>query len=71
MSGFGVRQGVMHSGVNIAAPGGTPVHAADAGVVIFVGRLPGYGNTIIIRHAKDYVTVYALTEKTWRAMGGA
>ena len=58
-SGFGIRRGVMHKGVDIAAPEGTPVHAADAGVVIFVGRLPGYGNTVIIRHSGNYVTIYA------------
>ena len=58
-SGFGIRRGVMHKGVDIAAPEGTPVHAADAGVVIFVGRLPGYGNTVIIQHSGNYVTIYA------------
>lgn len=49
----------MHKGVDIAAPEGTPVHAADEGVVIFVGRLHGYGNTVIIRHSGNYVTIYA------------
>jgi murein DD-endopeptidase MepM/ murein hydrolase activator NlpD len=58
-SGFGIRDGVMHNGVDITAPEGTPVHAADAGVVAFVARLPGYGNTIIIRHSENYLTVYA------------
>jgi len=58
-SAFGIRDGVMHNGVDIASPEGTPVHAADAGVVAFVARLPGYGNTVIIRHSENYVTVYA------------
>jgi murein DD-endopeptidase MepM/ murein hydrolase activator NlpD len=57
-SGFGMRHGTMHDGVDIAAPVGTPVHAADSGVVVFVGRLHGYGNTVIIRHSDNYVTVY-------------
>jgi murein DD-endopeptidase MepM/ murein hydrolase activator NlpD len=57
-SGFGIRNGAMHSGVDIAAPVGTPVLAADSGVVIFSGALHGYGNTVIIRHDDDYATVY-------------
>jgi len=58
-SGFGMRNGAMHDGVDIAAPTGTPVHAAGSGIVIFAGRAHGYGNTIIIRHSDNYVTVYA------------
>jgi murein DD-endopeptidase MepM/ murein hydrolase activator NlpD len=61
-SGFGIRNGVMHDGVDIAAPVGTPVHAADGGTVIFCGRLHGYGNTIIIQHDPHYVTVYGHDE---------
>ncbi len=61
-SGFGIRHGAMHDGIDIAAPAGTPVHAAGSGVVIYVGRLHGYGNTVIIRHADNYVTVYAHDE---------
>ena len=48
----------MHDGVDIAAPVGTPVLAADSGVVIFSGTLHGYGNTVIIRHDDGYATVY-------------
>jgi murein DD-endopeptidase MepM/ murein hydrolase activator NlpD len=57
-SGFGMRHGAMHDGVDIAAPLGTAVHAAGSGVVVFVGRLNGYGATVIIRHSDNYVTVY-------------
>jgi len=57
-SGFGMRNGAMHDGVDIAAPVGTPIHAADSGIVIFSGQLHGYGNTVIVRHDTDYVTVY-------------
>ncbi len=57
-SGFGMRHGTMHDGVDIAAPVGTAVRAADSGVVVFVGTLNGYGNTVIVRHSDNYVTVY-------------
>jgi len=58
-SPFGIRNGVMHEGVDIAAPVGTPVDAADEGTVIFNGRLHGYGNVVILQHSAGYVTVYA------------
>ncbi len=57
-SGFGIRNGAMHEGIDIAAPAGTPVRAADSGVVIFSGQLHGYGNTVIISHSGEYATVY-------------
>lgn len=58
-SGFGIRNGAMHEGVDIAAPIGTPVKAAEGGNVIYSGRLRGYGNVVIVRHDEHYVTVYA------------
>jgi lipoprotein NlpD len=57
-SPFGMRNGVLHEGIDIAAPMGTPVLAADAGEVIFAGVLRGYGNVVIVRHSESYVTVY-------------
>jgi murein DD-endopeptidase MepM/ murein hydrolase activator NlpD len=57
-SPFGMRNGAMHDGVDIAAPAGTPVYAADDGTVIFDGRLHGYGNVVIVQHSGGYVTVY-------------
>ncbi len=57
-SEFGIRNGTMHDGVDIAAPIGTAVHAAESGTVIYAGRLRGYGNVIILRHDDHYVTVY-------------
>jgi murein DD-endopeptidase MepM/ murein hydrolase activator NlpD len=60
---FGIRNGVMHNGVDIVARIGTPVHAADDGTVIFAGRLHGYGNAIILQHSGGYATVYGHNER--------
>jgi murein DD-endopeptidase MepM/ murein hydrolase activator NlpD len=50
-----------HYGVDLAAPKGTPVCAADAGIVVESGySTRGYGNTVVISHAKGaYHTRYA------------
>jgi murein DD-endopeptidase MepM/ murein hydrolase activator NlpD len=50
-----------HTGLDIAAVFGTPIAAADAGIVSFVNtdpRLSGYGNYIIITHGNGYSTLY-------------
>jgi len=57
-SPFGMRNGVMHDGVDIASPVGSAVNAADDGRVIFCGHLHGYGNVVILQHSDGYVTVY-------------
>ena len=62
-SRFGIRNGVKHDGVDIAAPAGTPVLAAARGEVIYVGRMRGYGNIIIVQHDGRYATVYAHISK--------
>jgi len=55
---FGVRWGVMHSGLDISGKSGTPVLAATDGTVEFAGRKGGYGNLVVVRHAEDYETYY-------------
>ncbi len=56
--------GGMNEGINISVPKGTPIKAAENGVVAYVGNeLSGFGNLVLIRHADDYVTAYAHTEE--------
>ena len=47
-----------HTGVDYAAPTGTPVRAPGDGKVIFRGRKGGYGNAIIVQHAGGVTTLY-------------
>ncbi len=58
-SAFGMRGGRQHTGIDIAAPRGTPILAADAGRVSFSGRKGSYGNLVIIDHENGYQTYYA------------
>lgn len=52
--------GTHNDGINIAAPEGTPVVAAEAGVVAYTGNeLRGYGNLVLIKHAGGWMTAYA------------
>jgi murein DD-endopeptidase MepM/ murein hydrolase activator NlpD len=48
-----------HSGLDLLAPVGTPVLAADAGTIAFVGQQGNYGNLVIINHANNQQTRYA------------
>ena len=61
VSDFGPKPGGLHNdGFNIAAPRGTPFHAAENGVVVYAGNeLRGFGNLILVRHDGGWVTAYA------------
>ncbi len=47
-----------HTGVDIAAPYGTPINVTSSGRVIYVGWVNGYGKTVIVYHGYGYVTLY-------------
>lgn len=58
---FGQRpNGTTNDGINLAVPAGTPIKAAEDGVVAYSGNeLKGYGNLVLIRHADNFVSAYA------------
>ncbi|MHB1272982.1 MAG: peptidoglycan DD-metalloendopeptidase family protein [Rhodanobacter sp.] len=66
---FGVRPdpfdglAAMHTGIDIATPYGTPVHAVAEGMVTFAGVRRGYGNVVEIDHGNGYMTRYAHNSK--------
>jgi lipoprotein NlpD len=58
-SGFGMRHGRRHDGIDIRAKKGTPIAAAADGEVVYSKRMRGYGNLVLIKHSDDLFTVYA------------
>ena len=58
VSGFGMRWGRMHEGIDIGVGYGTPIHAAASGTVVFSGWMSGYGNFVIIDHGGGMATAY-------------
>ena len=53
-------KGLHNDGINIQAPRGTPIKAAENGVVRYAGNeIRGFGNLLLIRHAGGYMTAYA------------
>jgi murein DD-endopeptidase MepM/ murein hydrolase activator NlpD len=61
VTAYGAKtNGKSNDGINLAVPEGTPVKAAEDGVVAYSGNeLKGYGNLVLVRHANGYVTAYA------------
>ena len=49
---------ILHSGIDIGVDEGTPVHAADGGVVVLSGWISGYGYAVIIDHGNGISTLY-------------
>ena len=61
ITSYGAKtNGKANDGINVAVPEGTPIKAAEDGVVAYSGNeLKGYGNLVLVRHANGYVTAYA------------
>jgi murein DD-endopeptidase MepM/ murein hydrolase activator NlpD len=63
-SGYGMRWGRMHQGIDIAAPIGTPIFAAAPGEVVVAGwHNGGYGNLVKLKHPDGSLTLYAHNNK--------
>jgi murein DD-endopeptidase MepM/ murein hydrolase activator NlpD len=63
-SGFGMRGGRFHAGIDISAERGTPIVAVDEGMVMYSGRGPdGYGNVVMLDHGNGLITLYAHNER--------
>ncbi len=63
---FGIQPNkTYHNWIKIVSVAGTPVKAADSGTVIFSSALKNYGETIIIRHEKEFATVYTHLKKRY------
>jgi len=61
IAAFGPKpNGFQNDGINLAVPEGTPIKAAEDGVVAYAGNeLKGYGNLVLVRHSNGFVTAYA------------
>lgn len=57
-SPYGPRWGRLHAGIDIGAPTGNPIYAANAGRVV-MGCGSGYGNCVLVDHGGGFVTLYA------------
>jgi murein DD-endopeptidase MepM/ murein hydrolase activator NlpD len=61
IAAFGSKpNGLQNDGIDLAVPEGTPIKAAEDGVVAYAGNeLKGYGNLVLLRHSNGFVTAYA------------
>jgi murein DD-endopeptidase MepM/ murein hydrolase activator NlpD len=68
-SGFGMRWGRMHEGIDISAPTGTPIRAAKSGSIAFASYSGGYGNYTCITHGGGLSTCYGHQSSFARTSG--
>jgi len=54
---FGISR--LHTGIDFSGPSGTPIYAADGGVVVSAGGRGGYGNATVVDHGGGMATLYA------------
>ncbi|MBW3602803.1 MAG: M23 family metallopeptidase, partial [Actinobacteria bacterium] len=68
-SGFGMRWGSLHGGIDVGAPEGAPIVAASDGVVRSAGYESGYGNMVVVDHGGGITTAYAHQSSIATAVG--
>lgn len=68
-SGFGMRWGRLHAGVDIGVGFGTPIRAAASGTVVYAGWLGGYGNLVVVDHGAGLSTAYAHQQAIYVSTG--
>ena len=71
VSGFGMRWGRLHAGLDIAVPAGTPIRAADSGRVALAGWVGGYGNYTCIQHNASLSSCYAHQSSIGTSVGAS
>ncbi|WP_345414733.1 M23 family metallopeptidase [Pseudonocardia xishanensis] len=68
-SGFGLRGGTSHMGLDIAAPIGTPIHVPLAGTVISSGPASGFGLWVRVQHDDGTITTYGHINRSFVGVG--
>lgn len=68
-TGYGMRWGRMHYGLDYAAPTGTPIYAADGGTVTKAGWSGAYGYVVVIDHGNNTKTLYAHCSRMFVSAG--
>ena len=64
------KEGFYNDGINIDSKKGTKVMSSQAGKVIYSGNeIPGYGNLILIKHSKNWITAYAHLNEVFTEKG--
>ena len=62
--------GFFNDGINIKSSTGKDIKASHAGEVVYSGNeIPGYGNLILIKHPKNWITAYAHLQKIYKKKG--
>ena len=54
-----LKRKILHAGIDIASPNGTPIKTAAPGEVIYNGWLRGYGRVVVVDHGRGFSTLYA------------
>lgn len=72
VSGYGTSGGQRNDGIDIAAPAGTPVKAAESGTVVYAGdEVRNMGHLVLVSHPGGYITAYGYNEELLVKKGDA